>query len=94
MFCFSGASAHKPCIFPFRFNGVVYTQCTWVSAHLTEHKPWCSTEVDESGHHIGGQGKWGNCGSGCPIPPDDRINPVTPPPPKEKGRRIISDLRL
>ena len=35
---FSGASAHKPCIFPFKFNGVVYSQCTWVSAHLTEHK--------------------------------------------------------
>ena len=34
----SGASAHKPCIFPFKFNGVVYNQCTWVSAHLTEHK--------------------------------------------------------
>ena len=37
-FDFSGASAHKPCIFPFKFNGVVYNQCTWVSAHLTEHK--------------------------------------------------------
>ena len=37
-FICSGASAHKPCIFPFKFNGVVYNQCTWVSAHLTEHK--------------------------------------------------------
>ncbi len=42
-------------------------------------QPWCSTLVDETGHHVGGQGKWGNCGPGCPIPPDDR-------PPQEKGK--------
>ena len=69
----------------FQFNGVLYNECTWTSAHLTEHKPWCSTFVDETGeillettsvlsltlagHHVGGQGKWGNCGPGCPIPP-------------------------
>merc|ERR1711962_1196962 len=56
-----------------------YNQCTWTSAHLTEHKPWCSTEVDDTGHHVGGQGKWGNCGPNCPIPPDDRPSPPTPP---------------
>jgi len=78
----SGASAHKPCIFPFKFNGVTYTTCTWVSSHLTEHKPWCSTMVDESGHHIGGMGKWGNCAPGCPIPPDNRAVPV---PQDKKG---------
>ena len=72
----SGASAHKPCIFPFKFNDVVYNQCTWVSADLTEHKPWCSTEVDETGEHKGGRGKWGNCGPGCPIPSDDRESAV------------------
>ena len=76
----SGATAHQPCIFPFQFNGVLYNECTWTSAHLTEHKPWCSTFVDESGHHVGGQGKWGNCGPGCPIPPDDRL----PPPKKDQ----------
>ena len=41
-------------------------------AHLTEHKAWCSTLVDDTGHHVGGQGKWGNCGPDCPIPPDTR----------------------
>ena len=25
-----------------------------------------------AGHHVGGQGKWGNCGPGCPIPPGIR----------------------
>ena len=38
-----------------------------------------------AGHHVGGQGKWGNCGPGCPIPPDDRLGPTTPFP-KGKGR--------
>ena len=47
-----------------------------------------------AGHHVGGQGKWGNCGPGCPIPPDDRLGPTTPFP-KGKGRSPkmpISDL--
>ena len=44
-----GDSPNKPCIFPFTFNGVVYNKCTWTSAHLAEHKPWCSTFVDETG---------------------------------------------
>ena len=74
-----GASANKPCIFPFKFNGAVYSECTWDQAHLTEHKAWCSTLVDETGHHVGGQGKWGNCGPGCPIPPDNRNDNKTKP---------------
>jgi len=68
----SGAAPNLPCIFPFKFNGAVHTSCIWDMAHLTEHKAWCSTLVDDTGHHVGGQGKWGNCGPGCPIPPDNR----------------------
>ena len=68
----SGAAPNLPCIFPFRFNGVTHNKCTWDQAHLTEHKAWCSTLVDETGHHVGGQGKWGNCGPSCPIPSDNR----------------------
>ena len=45
----SGATPNKHCIFPFKYNGVLYNECTWTSAHLTEHKPWCSTFVDETG---------------------------------------------
>ena len=48
-------------------------------AHLTEHKPWCSTLVDDSGHHVGGQSKWGNCGPDCPIPPDTRNETTSVP---------------
>ena len=29
--------------------------------------PWCSTEIDADGFYIGGMGKWGYCGPGCPI---------------------------
>jgi len=71
----SGASPNLPCIFPFRFNGVTHTTCIWDMAHLTEHKPWCSTLVDEVGHHVGGQSKWGNCGPDCPIPPENEMKP-------------------
>ena len=39
--------------------------------------------VDETGHHIGGMGKWGNCAPGCPIPPDDREVSVK----EEKGKK-------
>ena len=65
----SGAKPNIPCIFPFRFNGVDYNECTWDHSFLTGHKAWCSTLVNETGHHVGGQGEWGNCGTGCPILP-------------------------
>ena len=94
----AGASKGKPCIFPFKFNGVLYSECTWNQAHLTEHKAWCSTLVDASGTHVGGQGKWGNCGPGCPVPPDDRpgagsddkLDTRTDAPPKTDGKRMNS----
>ena len=48
--------------------------------NICPFQPWCSTEVDDDGTHIGGKGKWGNCAPGCPIPPDDRPSP-------ESGRK-------
>ena len=68
----SGASPNLPCIFPFQYGGVNHTTCIWDKAHLTEHKPWCSTLVDEVGHHVEGQSNWGNCGPDCRISPDKR----------------------
>eukprot|EP00094_Tigriopus_californicus_P008738 TCALIF_08423-PA protein Name:"Protein of unknown function" AED:0.91 eAED:0.91 QI:0/0/0/0.2/1/1/5/0/253 len=65
----AGAAPGKPCIFPFEFNGAIHYKCTWDQSQLTDNKPWCSTLVDSTGHHVGGQSKWGNCGSGCPIAP-------------------------
>ena len=91
----SGAAPSLPCIFPFRFNGVTHNKCTWDQAHLTEHKAWCSTLVDETGHHVGGQGKWGNCAPGCPIPPDDRNKGTgAVPPGKTSIFRLIYCLYL
>jgi hypothetical protein len=34
----------------------------------------CSIEVDSNGKHIGGQGKWGDCGEGCPFSDRDGAN--------------------
>ena len=56
------------------------------SNFFSSFQPWCSTEVDETGHHKGGRGKWGNCGAGCPIPPDDREATVVVP--DTKGRSL------
>ena len=59
-----GPSLNIPCIFPFKFNGRTFNECTW-----DEDGAWCSTQVDKNGNHVGGQGKWGLCGQECPIPP-------------------------
>ena len=56
-----GASPNSPCIFPFKFGGKTYNECT-----LDSDGYWCSTKVDSNGTHIGNQGNWGHCGSNCP----------------------------
>ena len=63
-----GASPNKPCIFPFklRSNNETYTKCR-PGIDGTNHKPWCSTQVDKHGVHLSGQGLWGNCGPNCPV---------------------------
>ena len=81
------AMPNKRCILPFKFNGVLHKECTRTSAHLTGNKPWCSTRVNETGHHVRGHGNWGNCGPGCPIPPDHR---QPPPLPVQKG--MVTEL--
>eukprot|EP00092_Neocalanus_flemingeri_P011685 GFUD01012595.1.p1 GENE.GFUD01012595.1~~GFUD01012595.1.p1 ORF type:complete len:706 (+),score=172.82 GFUD01012595.1:51-2120(+) len=58
------------CIFPFTFHDVVYNECTWAMAYLTNDKPWCSTKVDEAGKHVGDGGHWGNCEPECPVSPE------------------------
>merc|ERR1712165_21878 len=49
------------CQFPFRYNGVVYTECTSVD----QSGPWCSTRVTAGGEHI--SGSEGTCPSSCPV---------------------------
>ena len=67
-----GPSPNTKCIFPFKFSGLTRYSCIWDSSAYTNNKSWCSTLVNESGKHVGGQGKWVNCGPGCPIPPDNQ----------------------
>ena len=67
--------ADDPCIFPFKFNNVTYSNCTWDYSNTA----WCSTSVDVHGIHIGGSK--GTCGTGCRIParPTKRVPmPVLP----------------
>jgi len=58
----TGAAPNKPCIFPFIHEGVEYNEC--ISYEHGEH--WCSTKVNETGHHLTGNYFWGNCGQNCP----------------------------
>ena len=60
-FDFSGLQTNKSCVFPFKRYGVTYYGC----AVRSSLPPWCSTEVDENGVHVG-QSSWGECGPDCP----------------------------
>ena len=60
-----GADPHVPCIFPFICRGIIHETCTLIDAK--PGKAWCSTEVDDKGYAILRKGKWGICGSDCPI---------------------------
>ena len=63
-----GPSSGLPCIFPFVYKGLLHKTCTYLDSDLTGGKPWCSTLVDITGHHVSGQGNWGICDSNCPMP--------------------------
>jgi len=41
------ATSGQQCVFPFRYKGVVYTECT----SIDQSQPWCSTSVTSSGNH-------------------------------------------
>ena len=49
------------CVFPFIYNNAKHHKCT---GEDNGGVLWCSTETDESGHHI--PGKQGNCKEDCP----------------------------
>ena len=51
-------------LFPFTYKGKMYTNCTLDGD--SSGGSWCSTLVDESGNHVGGQ-HWGTCGTNCLI---------------------------
>jgi len=63
----SGAAPDKPCIFPFIHKGVTHYDCQWYEYQENfDGEHWCSTKVNETGHHISGNLYWGVCGKKCP----------------------------
>ncbi|CAL4168726.1 unnamed protein product [Meganyctiphanes norvegica] len=49
------SSYESGCVFPFRYNDMVFYRCTTVDAN----EPWCSTMTDSSANHV--RGKWKYC---------------------------------
>ena len=78
------AQSGVPCIFPFTLKGKIYHTCTYDFSHTTYYKPWCSTNVDETGKHVSGRNadgsrNWGICDENekpldCPIPPRRKLS--------------------
>ena len=49
----------RPCVFPFKYNGKEYNQCTGIDHTMM----WCS--VKENGDYISDRESWGNCDPSC-----------------------------
>merc|ERR1712098_33164 len=47
-------SGSRPCVFPFKYNGVVYNECT----DIGWSKKWCATATNWKDEYIGA---WGDC---------------------------------
>ncbi len=54
-----GTKAPEPCVFPFRYLGVLHGECTTVGDDRCV--PWCSVQVDPDGNHVSGRGRFGHC---------------------------------
>ena len=54
--------SNKKCIFPFKFKGTEYIECTTVESE--NNQPWCASEVDRNGNVV--NGKWEDCNYDCP----------------------------
>merc|ERR1711915_557873 len=67
----AGPYAGQSCVFPFRYNGVVYTSCTTVDKETA----WCSTNTTLAGTHI--PGYYGTCPSSCPGAESSTCTPGT-----------------
>jgi len=73
----------KPCVFPFKVGGKTYHSCTYDTAHRTNYRAWCSTNVDARGFHVKEGNNWGICADKdkCPIPPQKCGIPAKNTPP-------------
>jgi len=55
-----GPGLGKECVFPFGHKGTQHNTCAY-NPEQGDTFPWCSTKVDSSGFHVGGQDEWGRC---------------------------------
>jgi len=57
-----GPDTGATCIFPFTWpaKGKSYEECAF-EPDMGDTYPWCSTQVDEGGNHVTGEGHWGKC---------------------------------
>merc|ERR1712223_1308421 len=54
----------KKCVFPFKYKGTTYSQCTAYDS--VNKKPWCATKIySNTGVVINNE--WEDCNDGCPI---------------------------
>ena len=60
-----GTRNPEECVFPFRYNGKTYRECT--IDQDPDGRRWCSVQVDINGNHVTNRRKWGHCnGRKCP----------------------------
>ena len=55
----------EPCVFPFRYDGIDYNECTSVDA-ASPVNVWCATEVAREFNNTVIDGRWGDCSENCP----------------------------
>ena len=70
------SQAVKPCILPFKINDQIFYSCT--NYEDKDKKYWCSTNLDNKGHHIGDMGFWGYCPDDCLSPPESPATTTLP----------------
>ena len=62
----SGGSTGKECVFPFKFNGKMYSYCIKSSDQKHKNKLWCPTMLNKKSSEMYSQTHWGWCSSKCP----------------------------
>ena len=76
-----------PCEFPFVFNSVTYTKCTFDYLPNDAKLPWCSTHTVD-GKHIGGNR--GTCNERCPV--EDKWSEDLPNMPRVAYNTLLTDI--
>ena len=64
-----------PCVFPFKYAGKTYHNCTYDYSRTFQYFPWCSTKVSRNGKHYARKTRDGYYNVGicedretCPLP--------------------------